>query len=61
MKREKKLQIKLWISSVLGSLLIFLIIKQFWNDVNYGLLLFLLIVGFVVNFFISITRSRNKS
>lgn len=59
MNKVKNLQVKLWISSVLGSLLIYPVIKQIWNDVNDNLLLILLICGFMINYIFSKVVLKN--
>jgi uncharacterized membrane protein len=56
---EKRFQIKLWFSSILGSIISFFVIRLIWNDVNPILLLVLLMVSFMINFIIFI-RSKRK-
>jgi hypothetical protein len=56
---EKRFQIKLWFSSILGSIISFFVIRLIWNDVNPITLLVLLMVSFMINFIISI-RSKRK-
>jgi hypothetical protein len=56
---EKRFQIKLWFSSIFGSIISFFVIRLIWNDVNRILLLVLLMVSFMINFIISI-RSKRK-
>lgn len=58
--KEKKFQIKLWLSAVLGSLITFFVIKLVWEEVSYLLLLLLLVVGFLINWVISIISSKRK-
>lgn len=57
---EKKFQSKLLLSALLGSIIIFFVIKLVWKDASYSLLLLLLMVGFVINFIISIIRSKKQ-
>jgi hypothetical protein len=54
---EKKFQMKLWLIAVLVSLSMFVVTKLLWNGVNDLLLLVYLIVGFLLNFLISILRN----
>lgn len=58
--KEKKFQSRLFLGAVLGSIIIFLVIKLFWKDASYSLLLLLLMVGFVMNFIVSIIRSKKQ-
>ena len=51
-KMSRKNRIILWFSVVIGALLIFSVCKLIWSDVNYSILLVLLIVGFFINFLI---------
>jgi hypothetical protein len=56
-RSEKKFQMKLWLIAVLVSLFMFVVTELLWNGVNDLLLLVYLIVGFLLNFLISILRN----
>lgn len=58
--KEKKFQSRLFLGALLGSIIIFFVIKLFWKDASYSLLLLLLMIGFVLNFIISIIRSKKQ-
>ncbi|WP_152968524.1 hypothetical protein [Rossellomorea vietnamensis] len=54
---EKTFQMKLWLMAVLGSIALFVVTKYIWEEANNVLLLVYLLVGFLMNFFISKIRN----
>ncbi len=54
------MNMKMWLSTVLGSLFVFLIIKMIWNEVNSSLLLILLMIGYFIDFLILIHLQKKK-
>ncbi|MGM7701813.1 hypothetical protein ACSVDE_08775 [Pseudalkalibacillus sp. Hm43] len=48
-----QLQKRLWIGSVFGSLLAFLILKAIWYELPNPTLLVILMISFLINFIIS--------
>ncbi|GGD13567.1 hypothetical protein [Pontibacillus salipaludis] len=56
--KKRKSQLKLWLGAVFWSIIAFLIVKLLWEDANPILLLVFLILGFLINFIITL---RNQS
>lgn len=59
---DKKIpmKLKMWLGAVLGSLLAFFIAKVFWNDIPAPFLLVFLIIGYLINFFVSIVMQYKR-
>ncbi|MCR8848510.1 hypothetical protein NQ095_08860 [Rossellomorea sp. SC111] len=58
---EKTFQMRLWMTAVLASLLMFGLTKFIWGEVNDSLLLVYLVLAFLINVFISkIRKVRTK-
>ncbi|MDQ0232389.1 hypothetical protein [Metabacillus malikii] len=58
MSRRNK--IILWFSTVFGALIIFLVCKQIWSELNNSILLVLLIGGFLINYLIERHAENRK-
>ncbi|KGP91304.1 hypothetical protein N780_08195 [Pontibacillus chungwhensis BH030062] len=56
--KKRKFQFKLWSGAVLGSIIIFLIVKFLWEDASPMLLLLFLIIGILINFIITLLNQR---
>ncbi|MCC5801244.1 hypothetical protein [Rossellomorea vietnamensis] len=54
---EKPFQMRLWMTSVLGSFALFVATKIIWKEANDVLLLVYLFVGFLMNLIVSKIRS----
>ncbi|MCA0147293.1 hypothetical protein LCD52_00675 [Rossellomorea vietnamensis] len=54
---ERTFQMRLWMTSVLGALALFVTTKIIWKEANEVLLLVYLVVGFLMNFTVSKIRS----
>ncbi|ENH95526.1 hypothetical protein J416_15637 [Gracilibacillus halophilus YIM-C55.5] len=57
--KKRKLQFKLWLGAVFGSIIAFLIVKLLWKDANPMLLLVFLILGFLINLIITLYNQSN--
>ncbi|WP_404469550.1 hypothetical protein [Sutcliffiella horikoshii] len=55
-----QLSFKLWLSCVLGSLILFVVVKLIWEDANIALILIFLVAAFAISLMISIIQKRKR-
>jgi hypothetical protein len=54
------MQKSLWLIAVLGSVIIFVFLRSIWNSLSSSVLLALLSVSFMINFFLSLKNAKKQ-